>query len=247
VAGHGVRKVMRLAPVLAAFAVAAAPSGPAHAEPTPSPSSSPSPFPHSCPPYQTVTLDVRTPTIQAGAAGVVRLHGERSDTVTLYEKQAQNTGYVFRARYAFDGPTDVDVRVTPRTNADYKLAYSGGGPSRDADRPEGCKVPYYDGETSPKRMGVATTLTLGTAVRAAVRSYVFSGTNKGHAGDLVNLYRVDASGHPVLTAQAEAGTDGTYRVRRTFSGTGTFTFFTGSPADRANLAGQSNRLQVQIR
>lgn len=233
---------MRRTAIAAALTTAALlPALPAHAA---SPSPSPSP---SCPPPGTPTLTVVTPTIKAGEPGTVRVHGEQADFIYLFEKQAQDTDFRVIASYQPTQSTDYEAAVTPRTNVDYKIRYDGGGPSRS--HPAGCsEVPYYTGASrTPVRMSVATSLTLSKATHTGPRSYVFSGANKGHAGDLVNLYRLDEKGHPVLTAQVKSRTDGTYRIGRTFTGVGTFAFFTASPSDSANLAGESNRLRVQIR
>lgn len=211
------------------------------AEPTPSPSATL----QECPPYRLPTIEVITPTIRSGEPGKVRIEAQKGTFTRLYEKQAQDSGYRFLGSHDFDQTGSVEVAVTPRTNADYKIGFGGGGPA--AQETEGCQIPYYDGETQPQRMDVASVLALTTATRTGTRSFVFSGTNKGHAGDLVNLYRVDASGRPVLTSQARTGTNGTYRIGRTFSGVGTFAFFVASPTDAANVAGESNSLRVQIR
>ncbi|MBC7374950.1 MAG: hypothetical protein H7323_13255, partial [Frankiales bacterium] len=63
------------------------------------------------------------------------------------------------------------------------------------------------------------------AVRNSTRTYTFTGRVQPAAGT-VALYRVEASGRRVLTSTAPVQTDGTYRIDRTFLGSGRFGFVT---------------------
>lgn len=61
------------------------------------------------------------------------------------------------------------------------------------------------------------------AVRTAPRRYAFSGRVQPAYGT-VSLYRVEDTGHRVLTARTAVQRDGTYRIDRRFTGSGRFGF-----------------------
>jgi hypothetical protein len=102
------------------------------------------------------------------------------------------------------------------------------------------------GDSESRVLGVRTVISL-QAVRTATRTYEFSGSVlPRRAGQLVTVYRRSSSGD-VLTAQARTDARGVYRVRRTFSGTGTFAFFARTSNDVTNLGGISGDRSVAIR
>lgn len=84
---------------------------------------------------------------------------------------------------------------------------------------------------------VVPRLTL-TARREAPRRYVFSGS-AGRPDQLLSLYRVDAAGRHVLTAQTRTQQDGTWRLRRSFLGSGRFGFVLRTRGDAGNEPGAS--------
>ena len=61
------------------------------------------------------------------------------------------------------------------------------------------------------------------AARTAPRTYAFTGRVRPAEGT-VSLYRVERTGRRVLTARADVGRDGTYRIDRRFTGSGRFGF-----------------------
>jgi hypothetical protein len=226
--------------------------------PTPAPSPTAEQYPN-CHVWAGPTVDLLTPSIRSGETGVLRVTGNTDDYIYVSEKQAQDSQQrlIFSVHFTEQRQTRY-IAVTPRTNAVYPYRTAGGGPERDkAEYGEGsnCHTAYYDGGAqegsySPARLpriAVASVLRLEGATRTGARTYTFRGTNRGHAGDTVKLYRFDATGNEILQAQAQTRTDGTYRIGRTFTGTGTSAFVVKTTSDTANAAGESNRMRVVIR
>jgi hypothetical protein len=90
-------------------------------------------------------------------------------------------------------------------------------------------------------LAVRTTLTIA-AVRNAPRNYTFSGDSlpARPGGLIVSLYRVNADGTQVLTAQARASaTTGEWSLTRQFSGSGRFGFVVRTGQDLQNAPGSS--------
>lgn len=85
---------------------------------------------------------------------------------------------------------------------------------------------------------VRPSLTIG-AVRNAPRDYTFSGRVLPGRGQTVGLFRVTDTGQRVFTADAVVGPDGTYTVRRRFTGSGRFGFEVRVVDSDTNLAGAS--------
>lgn len=72
-----------------------------------------------------------------------------------------------------------------------------------------------------------------------MRDYTFSGRVLPGRAPAVNLYRVEADGRRVLTSRTVGAQDGTYSVRRLFTGSGRFGFQVRVGASSAELAGSS--------
>lgn len=103
--------------------------------------------------------------------------------------------------------------------------------SSDADAP-GC---------SPVIVPVTVRSALSIAARRlGPRDYLFSGRVFPARGQVVSLYRYsEQSDSRVLTAQGRVQTDGTYSIRRHFTGSGRFGFGTYVAGSERNAAGES--------
>jgi hypothetical protein len=91
-------------------------------------------------------------------------------------------------------------------------------------------------------LGVRTTLSLA-AVRNGTRNYTFYGDSlpARPGGLIVSLYRINADGSEVLTAQARASaTTGEWSLTRQFTGSGRFGFILRTGADLQNAPGASH-------
>ena len=122
------------------------------------------------------------------------------------------------------------ITLTPATNT--KLSWRGAlycGPGPFHGDVEGA---------NPVVVDVAPRLSL-TAVRNGVRDYTFSGVATT-PGLVLNLYRVNADGSRVLTAQTRATDARTWTIRRTFLGSGRFGFVVRTGRTMANAPGTSN-------
>jgi hypothetical protein len=199
-------------------------------------------------------LSVYTPIIDYGTGGLVTVKGSgewaSNDPVTFTLREHIKGGAPEEYRVIFQGAIDadnrVDLDVAPTVNSEYQGFFNSGGPNATSPEcPNG--RPYATGHFSARTIGVRSVLALSPATRTGTRSYRFTGTIKSHAGDLVNLYRVDADGRSILTAQTTSRRDGTYALSRAFTGVGTFAFYTSSPSDPVNVGGLSNRIKVTIR
>jgi hypothetical protein len=221
------------------------PTNTAIIEPTASPSSSPSP--DNCN-IRSGILSTYTPVIDYATGGLLTVKGTSeyaaNDPVLFSVFETDSSHVIFNG--SLDPDNRVDLDVSPTINTVYEGRFSSGGPKATSETcPHG--RPYADGFLAPVRINVRSVLALSPAARTAPRAFRFSGTIKSHPGDTVNLYRVDAYGRSVLTAQTTARAEGTYRIDRTFSGTGAFVFYTSSPSDESNVGGLSNRVEVAIR
>jgi hypothetical protein len=206
------------------------PSDTATATISPSPSSSPSASSTpSATPTATVspsatcatTVDVDADDIYAGDYDTVFGTAPAGRHVDVYAYTRPSTEY----RLVRSGPADdngefaTDVRPNRNTRL-YAVA-------------EGC-------DKSPSVViNVHTALSI-TAKRVGTRTYVFAGKTFPARGQVVSLYRVANDGSEVLAARVRAAADGSYSIRRTFSGKGRFDFFTYTGGDLENGEGVSN-------
>jgi hypothetical protein len=95
-------------------------------------------------------------------------------------------------------------------------------------------------------INVSTVLSLST-VRGGVRTVVFQGRNLPRvAGQLITLYRVDSASNEIRTANLKTDASGVFRVRRTFTGAGTFRFRVRTPQTLSNAPGVSNTITVRV-
>ena len=180
----------------------------------------------------TVTLDRTTITATDVVGMTVRT--APGSTVDLYAYSRPNTtfGVVRTAEVGDDGIARFAVRP--------------GGNTRLYAQQRGCSA---DVQRDSVVLLVRPLLGLTSVNRVATRSYSFSGTSlPARAGGLlINLYRVNADGSQVLTAQTRASAvNGSWRFDRRFTGSGRFGFMVRSTPDIMNPAGQSNTRSVLI-
>jgi hypothetical protein len=124
-----------------------------------------------------------------------------------------------------DGNGDVSFPVTPGTNTRLYARYASG--NIDTDSPS-------------QVITVAAALSL-SAYRDGVRQYHFQGRNLPRtSGQLITLYRIDSTGQEIRTSVTKTDSSGIWRIDRTFSGSGQFTFVARSGQTFNNAPGRSN-------
>ncbi|MCU1589921.1 MAG: glycoside hydrolase family 9 [Frankiales bacterium] len=211
--------------------------------PSESPSASPSASPSSSTPAspsgstpasrKPLTLSVLTPEIPAGSAGTLVATGAANEAYSLQCYTRPSTSYTEAKHGVFDAAGD-PVTFTLHLGRNTR-----------------CFVQYVNdssrGASAAAVIRVRTVLSL-SAVRTAVGTYTFQGTNLPRvAGQLITLYRVDAAGHEIRTANLSTDDTGVFRVTRRFTGTGTFRFLVRTSTGLNNAAGASNVITVTIR
>lgn len=149
--------------------------------------------------------------------------------------------------FAYSRPSTTYARVrTAEVGADgvARFAVRPGGNTRLYAQTRGCTA---DLSRDSVVLLVKPLVTMDVT-RAGARSYTFRGTSvPGRTGGLLlNLYRVNADGSQVLTAQTRAASDGAWRIDRRFTGTGRFGFVVRSVPDVQNPTGQSPLRSVFI-
>jgi hypothetical protein len=202
------------------------PSAAASSSATPSSSTAPS---SSCNQQQlTISLDKTdiTPTQPVN----VTAHGAPGTTVELYAYSRPNTTYAVVRTDVTDAAGNVVFTVKPGTNTRLYAHYKGGAAASDS---------------VSKVINVHTALSL-SAYRDGVRKYHFQGRNLPQlAGQLITLYRID-NGTEIRTATVKTNSSGIWRIDRTFSGSGTFTFVARTSQTLNNAAGRSNERATVI-
>jgi hypothetical protein len=214
--------------------VSQAPPQPPSPSPSPSvsPSSSPSPISSSPGTRRDLTLTVLTPTIPAGSTGRLRTTGAPNEQYSLLCYSRPSTTYVEARSGTFDASgSPVTFTLSLGRNTRCFIQYA---------------VNPSQGASPSVVINVRTVLSL-SAVRTAVRTYVFQGRNLPRvAGQLITLYRVDGAGNEIRTANLRTDSSGIYRLTRTFTGTGTFRFHVRTPQTLNNAAGVSNTITVTV-
>jgi hypothetical protein len=196
-----------------------------------SPSTSPSP---SSSPRQRLTLQAVTPSISAGTSATLSATGAANQAYSLQCYSRPSTTYTEARNGAFDSagnPVSFTLNLGRNTR---------------------CFLQYVtnssDGQSDSAVVNVRTVLSLGAVRGNAPRTYVFQGRNLPRlAGQLITLYRVNADGSEVRTANLRTDASGIYRLTRSFSGTGAFQFRVRTPQTLSNAAGVSNTILVRIR
>ena len=169
----------------------------------------------------TLTLD-RTTVVATGEA-VATVRGAAGTVVDVFAYTRPSTQYrlVRTGTLASDGTVRFSLRPPANTRLYVQRRGCGASPSVVLD--------------------VATALTLAVD-RVGPRQYLFSGDSlpARPGGLVVSLYRTTSDGREVLTAQTRADEqDGTWRLLRTFSGSGRFGFVARTGQDLQNAPGRS--------
>lgn len=204
-----------------------APTSSPTGSPSPSPSSSGSPAPGGGP----LTLSTSTPDIQPNQQALLQATGSPNTTLELMCYSRPSTTYT-SARKAPTSSGSVTFTLLPGTNTK-------------------CYVRYADNaanQSAPVVVNVHTTLSLSAVKAAGIRTYTFQGRNLPRiAGQLITLYRVDNTGKEIRTTNLTTDSSGIYRVNRTFTGTGTFSFVVRTSNTLNNAAGKSNVYRITIK
>ncbi|MBC7374243.1 MAG: hypothetical protein H7323_09665 [Frankiales bacterium] len=162
--------------------------------------------------------------------------GYRWDTPTTKAPVQSTSSSGGGNRVLTEGETETrTVTLNPTTNT--RFVYTYGYRSR-------CL--FVDGMNPPSAqvIDVAPVHSID-AVRNGARDYTFSGAST-RPGQVLNLYRVTASGSEVLTSQARTNTDGTWIIHREFIGSGRFGFLIRTGRDMANAPGLSRTRDTVI-
>ena len=206
-------------------------------QPTPSasPSASPSGGPVSPGPGQTqaptcATITIDAPkTITAGEPARVVLRGPAGTPVQLRAYSQPSTTYRTVRAGTLDAAGTATFDVWPYTN------------TRLFARQAQCTI----GGTTV--VMVRPRLSMNVE-RLRLRTYEFAGSAPSvQPLTVVSVYRYQADGRQILTAQARVTAEHTWRLTRTFLGTGTFRFVARTGAGIVNAAGTSPVRLVNVR
>lgn len=184
------------------------------------------------PPRSTLRLTTSTPFVLAGStAQLTATGGAPNQTYALRCYTRPSTAYRTARSGAFNAAGD-PVRFTLALGRNTR-----------------CFIQYVgttQGQSGSVVINVRTVLSLST-VRTGVRTFVFQGRNLPRvSGQLITLYRLDALGREIRTANLVADSSGIYRLTRKFLGTGTFRFRVRTSQTLNNAAGVSNTITVRV-
>jgi len=156
------------------------------------------------------------------------VHGSPNAVVELYAYSRPNTTYGLVRTGTTDANGDLDFTpVKPGTNTRLYAHYKNGSTTTATS------------DSPSIVIHVHTALSL-SAYRDGVRKYHFQGTNlPRRPGQLITLYRI-SGGQEIRTATVYTDSTGTWRINRTFTGSGTFTFVVRTSANNNNAEGRSN-------
>lgn len=245
---------MRRTAVVTALALSLLAPGSAWAQESPSPSPSPSGNggpdycrdPETGQPYRrdASTLTATPKTITAGETVTVDLripgpHNRVQATIHGYQwvTPTKQGGYeTLSSTNNGSGPfapgETATRTVTIRPTGNTKVSWSGA---------LYCGPTGFHGDVfgaQPTIIDVAPRLTL-VATRTGTRSYVFSGVATTPT-TILNLYRINADGSQVLTAQTRATNERRWSITREFLGSGRFGFQVRTGRTMANAPGASD-------
>lgn len=196
---------------------------------TPSSGGTPSGAPTAC---LTLTITLSRTDITPTQPVTVTARGTPGTEVELYAYSRPSTTYRVVRSGSTDGSGTATFSVTPGTNTRLYAHYRGN--SSDAD-------------STSKVITVHTALSL-SAYRDGTLRYRFQGRNLPRlSGQLITLYRLDRNGTEVRTATTKTDSSGIWRIDRTFTGAGTFTFVARTSQTLNNAAGRSNERTTVIR
>jgi hypothetical protein len=160
------------------------------------------------------------------------LHGSPNTPIQLFAYTRPSTSYGVVRSGTTNAQGTISWGVTPGENTRLYGHYTNGG-STSTDSPS-------------KIINVHTTLSL-SAVRNGVRKYTFQGRNLPRlGGQLITLYRLDGSGREIRTANVRTDDSGTWRIPRTFTGSGTFRFIVRTGQTLNNAPGHSVTYTVNV-
>jgi hypothetical protein len=178
----------------------------------------------------TLTVALSRSDITPGVVVSVTVHGSPDAGVELWAYSRPHTEYARVRSDTTDANGSITFSVKPGTNTRLYAHYESGS----ADTDSASKVLY-----------VHSALSL-SAYRDGVRQYHFQGQILPHlAGQLVTLYRLD-NGSELRTASVKTDASGVWRIDRTFTGSGTFTFVARTGRTPNNEPGRSNERRVII-
>jgi hypothetical protein len=178
-----------------------------------------------------LTLSVSPDEIVPQQAATVRVHGSPNTKVQLMAYSRPSTTYRVARDTTTDANGDVVWRVTPGTNTRLYASYGDGVKATDS---------------ASKVIDVHTTLSI-SGIRQGVRSYDFHGRNLPRRSDqLITLYRVDANGNEIRTANVKTDSSGIWQIDRAFTGSGRFRFLVRTGQNLTNADGKSNVITVDV-
>lgn len=175
-------------------------------------------------------LSTSTPDIQPNQQARLTVTGADTSPVDLRCYSQPSTTYV-TARTVTPTSGRADFSLLPGTNTRCFAVTDGAAASA----------------SSSVVVNVHTTLSL-SVYQDGPRSYHFQGRNlPRRSGQLITLYRIEQSGAQVRTATANTSDTGIWRIDRTFTGAGAFTFVARASQTMINGAGVSNRRALTVR
>ena len=193
----------------------------------------PQPQPAVC---RVLAIRINTPTIRVQERGSVTIsNAEPNSIIELYAYSRPSTTFrlVREAEAGTDGSATFSNLVPPTNTRLFGLQ-------------RGCDRATFGGDdNNPNRTAVINVRTaLGlTAIREGRRTYRFEGRLlPQNQRTLVTLYRIDRNGREILSAQdfSNPNNQGIYRIRRVFTGSGTFDFVARTSQTLNNAPGVSN-------
>jgi hypothetical protein len=175
-------------------------------------------------------LTTSTPDVRPGQAVSLHVTGQPNALVQLFCYSRPGTTYL-QVRPNAPGQGEA---LSSAGNGDYALF-----PGTNTR----CAAQYLN-EAASRSGSVAsvvhTALSL-SAYRDGPLTYHFQGRDlPTRAGQLITLYRIDATGTEIRTATTVTNATGIWRIDRTFTGTGLFTFVAKTTPTLNNGAGKSN-------
>lgn len=223
------------------------PSASASSTATTTPSATASPT-NSCGGETPLTISVSPRDIVPNQASTVQVRGAANRTVELWAYSRPSTTYNMVRSGTTNASGDISWTVTPGGNTRLYAHYAGASAASD----------------SPSTViTVHTSLSL-SAYRDGVRKYRFQGTNlPRRAGQLITLYRyatgpnldqycappaesdtgpqASSSCRAIIVSQAKTGSNNTWRIDRTFTGSGQFYFVVRTSQNINNGRGPGSR------
>lgn len=182
------------------------------------------------------TIGVARPVIVLGEQGVVSVEGEAGSRVTLYAYTRPSTAYRVVRRGTLDAEGARSWAVTPAANTRlYAVTAPAGSAPGTSLR-----------TTRTVTLDVAHSVSIG--VREDAGTYRFSGVVRpGSTGLPVTLYRTLPGGGATVAGSTRTRPDGSWRVDRRFTGSGTFGFYAVTGATPDNDAGRSRGYGLTVR